>query len=171
MDQKIFEKYISDNGRDVYSFCKYLTKNNEDADDLYQQTFMVAFQKGEIDDSRNPKSYLIAIAANIWNNSIRKTMWRSKKANMVLMPDEDMADLSDTKQNVEDKILQDDEASRVRKAVDGLPDKFKIVIVMYYTEEMSIGDIAEALNIPLGTVKSRMNKAKKLLKERLTYEG
>ena len=58
----------------------------------------------------------------------------------------------------------------LRKAVAELPDKFRVVILMYYMEEMSITDIANALRIPAGTVKSRMNKARKILKEKMDYD-
>ena len=170
MNSDSFEKYISDYGKDVYSFCRYLTGNVDDADDLYQQTFLVAFQKGEIDDGRNPKSYLITIAANIRNNSIRKKLWRSKKANVIYMADEDLVQIEDSAQSVEESVEKKDEAAELRRLVDKLPDKLRIVILMYYMEEMSVDEIALALSIPAGTVKSRMHKAKKLLKERLDYE-
>ena len=61
MDPVALEKYINEYGREVYSFCMYLTRNKEDADDLYQQTFLVAYEKNSIDENKNPKSYLITI--------------------------------------------------------------------------------------------------------------
>ena len=165
MDSGRFEKYIEDYGRDVYSFCLYLTKARDDADDLYQQTFLVAFEKNEIEEGRNPKSYLISIAANIWNNTKRKRLWRAKSVNVVDIEDENLEQVSDGKESVEDKVVRSAEEEKLRQLVDKLPEKMRIVIVMYYMEEMSVEDIARALGIPAGTVKSRMNKARNILKE------
>lgn len=165
MDSVKFEKYIEDYGRDVYSFCMYMTRDKDDADDLYQQTFLVAFEKNEIEEGWNPKSYLITIAANLWNNTKRKRLRRAANSNMVYLEDDSIEQLPDTGESVEDSVIHKEEEEKLRKLVDKLPEKMRIVIVMFYMEEMSIEDIALALGIPEGTVKSRMNKARKILKE------
>lgn len=164
------EKYIEEYGKDIYSFCMYLTKNRFDADDLYQQTFLVAYEKGSIDSDKNPKSYLITIAVNIWNNQIRKTMWRRKKADIIQYDEDALERIEDKDGSIEEELIDKEEKNRIRKIVDTLPDKMRIVILMFYMEDMSIEDIAAALKIPAGTVKSRLFKAKKILKEKMAYE-
>ena len=67
-------------------------------------------------------------------------------------------------------MISRDEKDKLRRLVAALPDKYRAVILMYYMEEMSIDDIASALRIPAGTVKSRMNKARKILKEKMAYD-
>lgn len=172
MDSTMLEKCILDYGKDVYSFCLYMTRNKETAEDLYQQTFLVAVEKGELDENRNPKSYLISIAANLWNNQKRKYLWRKKKANVVYFQDEDLTKLSSDDETVEETIVKQDEVELVRSLVNKLPDKMRIVILMYYMEEMSVDEIAKALHIPSGTVKSRMYQAKNRLKGGMVqYEG
>lgn len=170
MESVSIEKYIEEYGKDVYSFCMYLTKNRFDADDLYQQTFLVAYEKGSIDSDKNPKSYLITIAVNIWNNQIRKTMWRRKKADIIQYDEYALERIEDKDGSIEEELIDKEEKNRIRKIVDTLPDKMRIVILMFYMEDMSIEDIAAALKIPAGTVKSRLFKAKKLLKEKMAYE-
>ncbi len=167
MNREQIEKYIYEYGRDVYSFCTYLTRKKEDADDLYQQTFLVVIQKSDLDDDKNPKSYLISIAANIWNNHKRKYLWRKKKADIVYLQSEDMESIADEGESTCETVVKHDEMETVRKFVDQLPDKMKIVVLMYYMEELSVDEIAKALNIPIGTVKSRMHQAKARLRERL----
>ena len=72
----------------------------------------------------------------------------------------------------EDEFIKREELIKVRKLVNELPDKMKIVILMYYMEDMSIDEISKTLDIPVGTVKSRLHQSKKKLKERLSiYEG
>lgn len=172
MNLNMIEKYMREYGKDVYSFCLYVTRNKEHADDLYQQTFLVALEKGDIDDTGNPKSYLISIAVNLWNNQKRKYLWRKKKANIIYFQDEDLTQLADGAATVEETVVKKDEIEMVRSLVNKLPDKMRIVILMYYMENMSIEEIATALHIPSGTVKSRMHQAKSRLKEgMIQYEG
>ena len=80
-----------------------------------------------------------------------------------------MSQIADKECSVEDEVERRQEKERVRKSVLLLPDKQRVVILMYYMEDMSIEEIASALKIPAGTVKSRMNKAKSMLKERLCH--
>lgn len=165
------EKYINEYGRDIYSYCIYITGDKYSADDLYQQTFLTAFEKDTIDPDRNPKSYLITIATNLWNNQRRKYLWRRRKADTVCFQDISEMELPDTLSSVEDEALHKEYLQQLRLEVQGLPDKFRVVILMFYMEELSMEDISTALNIPVGTVKSRLHNAKIRLKERLTrYE-
>ncbi len=165
MNSTFLEKCIEDYGKDVYSFCLYMTRNRETAEDLYQQTFLVAWEKGELDENRNPKAYLISVAVNLWKNQKRKYFWRNKKANIIYFQDEDLTQLTSDAETVEETVVKQDEMELVRNLVNQLPDKMRIVILMYYMEEMSVDEIAEALHIPSGTVKSRMHQAKSRLKE------
>ena len=130
MDSERFEKYIEQFGRDVYAFCLYLTRNKEDADDLYQQTFLVAFEKNEIEEDGNPKSYLITIASNIWNNVKRKRARREKNFGTACLDDEEVELLESTKISVEDEVISKEEKDKLRRLVMALPDKFRTVILM-----------------------------------------
>ena len=171
MNSKKMEEYIEEYGKDVYSFCVYLTRSRQDADDLYQQTFLVAFEKNEIDETLKPVSYLLSIAANLWNNQKRKYLWRKKKANIIYFQEENLEQIAEDAQTVEEAMIKCDERELVRKAVDELPDKMRVVVLMYYMEDLSMEEIAKALGIPTGTVKSRLHQAKARLKERMVgYE-
>ena len=172
MDQDLMKKYIEDYGKDIYSFCVYLTGSRDKADDLYQQTFLTAIEKGSLDDTQNPKAYLIAIAVNLWKNQKKKYAVRNKKANIIYLETDNPEQLADGSESVEEQLIREEEKRLVRKLVDNLPDKLRIVILMFYMEEMSLLEISKALHIPVGTVKSRMHQAKSRLKERMsTYEG
>lgn len=167
MHSDIFEKYIEKYGTDIYSFCVYLTRNKNDAEDLYQQTFLTAVEKDELVGVQNPKSYFISIAVNLWNNQKRKFLWRKKKADIVYFQDDNLEQLADHAQTVEEQVLRQEEIESVRKCIIGLPDKMRIVILLYYRENLTIDEIALLLKIPSGTVKSRMHQAKNKIKERL----
>ncbi|MBR0146206.1 MAG: RNA polymerase sigma factor [Eubacterium sp.] len=167
-DQKrTIGQIITEYGKQIYSFCVYITGDRDAADDLYQQTFLVAIEKEEIDTDRNPKSYLLSIAVNLWNNHKRKYLWRRKRADVVYFDEGDAEQLQDDSLSVEEDVERREEIERIRQTVQTLPDKLRVVILMHFMEELSVEEISGILGIPEGTVKSRIHKAKKVLKERL----
>lgn len=167
MNKETAERYVNEYGKNLYSFCRYCTRDLDAANELYQQTFLVAFEKDELEENANPVSYLITIAVNLWKNRLRKAAWRKKIADVRAAGEEELAQIADAGPSVEEEVEQKQERERVRECVRKLPEKYRIVILMFYMEDMSIAEIASALKIPEGTVKSRMNMAKKMLKESL----
>ena len=169
MTKTELENCIWEYGKDVYSFCRSLTLNLQEADDLYQDTFLKAMELiHDIDYEKNPKSYLLSIALRIWKNKKRKYAWRNRIANVFSMTDE--LDLDDTEEPVfspEHELLKKEETDLVRQAVNKLPEKLKIPILLFYMEDLPIVQIASVLKIPVGTVKSRLYQARKLLEKEL----
>lgn len=159
-------------GRAIYGFCHKLAKNVNDTDDLYQETFLKALELcHKIDKENNPKGFLIAIAIGIWKNKCRKYGRRQRIA-----PSEEFCEdtssgyILKSESTPEDIVMSNELSAIVQMAVDTLNVKFKIPLYMYYTAEMSIEDIASSLKIPQGTVKSRLHKARKTLKNLLQLE-
>ena len=163
----LIERLIREYGKDIYSFCVYLTGSRDQADDLYQQTFLTAMEKEDIREEDNPKSYLLSIAANLSNNRCRKLF----RHNDVSIEDEGFNEVADPSGSVEDDVIANVMREAIRKAVMELPLKIRGTVVLFYMEDMGIGDIARTLQISEGTVKSRLHNAKKKLRERLAlYE-
>lgn len=170
MDKREVGNLITDYGKSLYSFCLYTTKDRELADDLYQQTFLTVMEKNDVCLDENPKAYLIAIAVNIWKNRIRKIAWRKRIADVTFVEEEELFQIAVGGRSVEEEVVKRQEEEKVRREVLKLPEKQRVVILMFYMENMSIEEIASALKIPAGTVKSRMSSAKSILKERLNNE-
>ena len=170
-DMADMEQYINEYGKAVYSYCVYLTGDRDAADDLYQQTFLTVFEKvkdgQEIDADRNPKSYLLTVTTNLWNNQRRKYLWRRKKVDVDTFRDVSELEVPEEGLSVEDAAIKNEKLQEVRLAVQNLPDKYRVVILMFYMEELSVEEIGKALSIPLGTVKSRLHKAKSMLQSKL----
>ncbi len=81
MDVRQLEQCIQEYGKDIYAFCSQLTRNRQEAEELYQDTFLKAMELvKQIDSKKNPKSYLASIALRIWKNQRRKYAWRSRIA-------------------------------------------------------------------------------------------
>ncbi len=167
------EQCIRDYGRELYSFCLYLTGNVQEAEDLYQDTFLKALELRErMDAQYNPKSYLISVALHLWKNKKRKYAWRMRIAGTrqlveACTEDEQAAEPGSCEASVEEQILQKEVMLQVRKAVAELEEKYRIPVYLYYTAQLSVGEISRILKIPEGTVKTRLHKARKLLKTKL----
>ena len=150
-------------GNSVYRFCRGLTYSKEDADDLFQETFLKAFeQQSKVSVSDNPQNFFFSTSLYIWKSWKRKHARRKR-----LAPAEPLDENIANNVEMEDAFIAQEESRIVREAVEALPDKFKIPIILYYTIEMSVPDIALTLKLPAGTVKSRLFKARKLVEKGL----
>lgn len=69
--------------------------------------------------------------------------------------------------SIETEVLRAEERRQVQRAVDTLPEKYRVVVLLYYMEELPLAQIASLLHIPSGTVKSRLYQARKLLRQKL----
>lgn len=166
------EQFIAEYGADIYSFCCCLTGSRQEADDLYQETFLRAVEKQKhLDMSGSPKSYLLSVAVYLWKNQRRKAGWRRRIADTEYYGREDteMSREDSSDDLPEQKVIRQEMQKTVRAAVLRLPDKMKVTVLLYYMEERSVEEIAEILRIPKGTVKSRLHQARKILRKELEY--
>ncbi len=168
MKQEELENYIYTYGKDLYSFCCCMTHSRQEADDLYQDTFLKVFEMGEkLVIRSNPKSFLMSIALNLYRNYKRKLSVRQRIAGTADYEDEMVNSVVSTQRAVEDAMVSDEERGIVRQMVQKLPDKYRIPILLYYMEELSITEIAGILQMSENTVKTRLRRAKKILREKL----
>ncbi|MBE5923797.1 MAG: RNA polymerase sigma factor [Lachnospiraceae bacterium] len=170
METYEFSSLIDEYGNCIYRFCKGMTYTTEDAEDLYQQTFLIAFEKRhKLDRKGNVKAYLMQIASNLWK-SHKTTYARHERIAPTVSYDDMEIDIADDNMDISEKIVSDDEKKKLKDCIDKLPDKLKQVVVMFYGSELSIEEISKALHIPKGTVKSRLHNAKEQLKNMLEGE-
>ena len=165
MTMKELERCIEAYSKDIYTFCLWLAKNQEYADDLYQDTFLTAMEViDRIDIEENMKSYLLSISIRIWKNRKRKWAWRNRIAPTAEIADDFNVDLACEEK---DRVLEGEKSAVLKSAIAALPEKYRVIILLYYMEEMPQEKIAEILHVPTGTVKSRLYAARKLLKSEL----
>lgn len=163
----------------LYNYGYYLTKNEDDANDLVQDTFVKAFRFIEnFQEGTNEKAWLFKIMKNGFINDYRKK--NSKPVHFsfdtVIETNEDGTerDLNlITNKSLEDstdnyKGLLGDEVTR---ALDHLPGDYRQILVLADIEEFSYEELSDILEIPIGTVRSRLFRARNLLKEKLRTYG
>ncbi|MBM4066737.1 MAG: sigma-70 family RNA polymerase sigma factor [Planctomycetes bacterium] len=175
--RKEFEDIAMEHIDSLYSMAIRLVFNKEEAEDLVQETYLKAyrffdtFQKGT-----NIKAWLFKILRNTFINKYRKAVnlpseifyedVESVNSNLSYKQESDSGELTDTlesKYNELGNLMEDD----VKRAVDSLPIEYKEAILLSDVEELSYSDIAEITNVPIGTVKSRLNRGRKLLQKSL----
>lgn len=169
MTKPELELYIQEYGTALYSFCRYLTSNVQEAEDLYQDTFLKAMELNEkIDALQNPKGYLLAVAVRIWKNRKRKYAWRKRIVDEQVLPENrDDITYEQAEASPEEQLLCKEEIQAVREAVQKLPKRLQVIVLLYYMESLSVAQVASVVKIPKGTVKSRLHQARKLLEKEL----
>ena len=116
---------------------------------------------------RNPKSFLMSVAINLYRNYKRKLSIRQRIIGIGIELEEEITEVPSMEQLTEEKVVAKEACQMVRQAVEKLPDKYKIPILLFYMEDLAIADISEILKLPEGTIKSRIHRAKKILKQKL----
>ncbi len=169
------EKCIDLYGKDIYGFCRQITGNREEGEDLYQDTFMKALElKKKIHMDQNPKSYLLSIAIRIWKNRRRKYAWRQRITRCESITEEMTQDRSGEENadgEPERTVLIWEEQELVKRSILSLEERYRIPVYLYYSAELSVKEIAQILKLPEGTVKSRLHKARVMVKERMEADG
>lgn len=159
----MIDEYIRRYGRRLYGLCRSLCPNPFDADDLYQETWLrVVKHIGKYDPGREFEPWLTRICVNAYRTALRR---RSRSPMLEFSSGEE-----------QERFLQSVPAPEERdygplyEAVGELPDKLRLAVVLFYFRGQDLASAAEILSVPVGTVKSRLNRARKLLKEALADE-
>lgn len=166
-------EYVELYGHDLYNFALRLTLNKSEAEDLFQQTWLKVVNNIEKYSEDNFRSWLFKICSNQFKDNYRK-----KKRYSKLVKD-DYADgkikdyVLNSADSGEDTLLhveRRDIKIIMLDKINNLPEKQREPILMFYYRSMKYEEIATALNVPVGTVRSRINTAKKALKNQMEGE-
>ena len=158
---------------ELFNLCFRLTLNKHDAEDLFQQTWVKATKSAEKYDHQSFKQWLFQICLNQFRDNYRQ--YRKRRA----MIQDDFESTStkeyvlmavESNESVEMQIERKHIQALIIANIDKLPHLQKVPVVLYYYQQMKYSDIAIVLGIPEGTVKSRINTAKKKLKNVLEGE-
>lgn len=171
-DRREFEKLASDNMDRLFATALRLTRSVPDAEDLVQEALVRAFAAfPRIDPKGNMRAYLFRVLTNIFINNYRH--------GRIVRNVNDLAKLglldgrlysSECQKRWSDphvRFLHTNISPRVEAALDALPDKFRCVLVMADLMDMTYAQISEQLDIPAGTVMSRLFRARRHMRRQL----
>ncbi len=160
-DREAFERLFDCHREVVMSMLTRLTGNTYDACDLMQETFIKAFLNISKYDSRYRFSqWIVTIARNTFIDHLRHRDTRDDSLTIDPTRTSDLA-----VDNPEEKIIIDEQRREIEHNIDALSRNYKKIIEMRYYQGLSYEEIAEELSIPVGTVKTRLFRAKERLNE------
>jgi RNA polymerase sigma-70 factor (ECF subfamily) len=162
----VYHKLVEDHYESLYRFAYRLSGTENDARDLVQETYRRAFEAiNQLRDKAAARSWLFKILLNCYRQRRRQDMLVSYCSPEDLYDREDQRHKGSEGQT--DEEYYDIEPQRLQQAIEELDEVFRIPLLLFYMEEFSYRDIADQLGIPLGTVMSRLNRAREHLRRRL----
>ena len=148
----------------AYNLARWLTRNDADAEDVVQEAYLRAFRFFGGFHGEDGRAWLLGIVRNTSYTWLQQN--RSAQLNTPL--DDELHAVKSDDVNPEELLLQKADAQMLRQAVEELPSEFREVLVLRELEEMSYKQIAVVADLPLGTVMSRLARARKRLQQSLT---
>jgi RNA polymerase sigma-70 factor (ECF subfamily) len=154
----------------LYNYALRITNNPEDANDLVQETFLKAFRFWEsYEKGTNIRAWMFRIMKNSYINRYRREVREpeiveyEEGKNLATGLHDETGEKSDVQDLVFANLLDDEIAT----AVASLPDEFRTVVILCDIEGLTYEEVAEFMECPLGTVRSRLHRGRKLLRKRL----
>jgi len=149
----------------IYSTALRLTRNRDNAEDLVQEALLRAFEAYERFDGKNFKAWVLKILTNLYINKYRA----ARRSPTVESLDEGAASemIASGEAEPSEELLEGVMSEQVEEALAQLPEEYRTAVLLCDVEGMSYGDIAEALEVPIGTVRSRIARGRAMLRNLL----
>ena len=172
-DRQAFDEIMSLHEKQVYGFSLSLLKNKnyEEASDITVEAFVRAFKAiANFRNDCNFSSWLLTIVKNVYIDRLKANQKHDHVSlDADIQTDEGtiQREIKDENATPEETVESEERSKQIWAVVDTLPEIQKAPIKMYFLEGLGYEEIAEALKVPVGTVKSRINRAKVALEEKL----
>ncbi len=169
-DEKAYETLLSKYKNLVYTIMIKMVRNPQEAEDLTQEAFMKAFNSlASFNEEFAFSTWLMKIATNNCIDFLRKKKLRTYSIHEPIQYKDEKVeiDIADTEPSPEKSLLQEERKKVLENAIKELPERYRYVIILRHKEEKSYEEIAEILNLPLGTVKAQIFRAREMLNKKL----
>ena len=161
-ERDCFEKYLSPHVPMIYKSAIRMCGNPNDAQDLVQETLVSAIKNfHQVHDPEKSKYWMFSILRNHFLKNIDKTKKRAE------VEFESVCDKLSNNDHPEKDFLRTEVKNNIQEILDKLDERLKVALVMFYFDGQSYKEISDSLNIPNGTVMSRIARAKVYLKREL----
>jgi RNA polymerase sigma-70 factor, ECF subfamily len=160
-EQERFERTVLPHLRAAYNLARWLTRNPEDAEDVVQEAYLRALKFFGGFRGGDSKAWLLTIVRHA-----SYTAWqRGRAARATVGLDDAMEDVEDDALGPEDLLLQRASGAAVAEALEELPIEFREALVLRELEGLSYKEMAQVTQLPIGTVMSRLARARKRLRQ------
>ncbi|HUP70507.1 MAG TPA: sigma-70 family RNA polymerase sigma factor [Acidimicrobiales bacterium] len=172
--QALFVEQAMEHMPSLYSAALRMTRNPADAEDLVQETYLKAYRSfASFQQGTNLKAWLYRILTNTFINSYRAKKRRPEQTDV-----DDVEELflyrrlggleaAAAGRSAEDEVLESFTESEVKEALEALPDQFRMAVLLADVEGFSYKEIATILDVPIGTVMSRLHRGRRALQKAL----
>jgi RNA polymerase sigma-70 factor (ECF subfamily) len=149
----------------LYNFARWLVHDSNEADDLVQETYLKALRSfASFQSDTNFRAWIFQILKNSFLSSRSKL---ERRVTVAMDPDEDGRELAVDSETPETILMNRSDSKRMQCAIEDLPVHYRETLLLCEVEEMSYQEIAEVLSIPIGTVMSRLARARKAVRQSL----
>lgn len=169
-DQKAYTKLVEQHKKAIFHIINKIVRNDEAANDLVQETFMKAFSSlATYRSEYRFSTWLYKIAANASIDYLRKRRIHALSLDRPMETKDGTVEIEvpDYSYHPELDLMRKQQRVSIEEAIDSLPKKYRDVIVYRHKDDKSYEEIADLLEIPVGTVKARIFRARELLKKKL----
>lgn len=166
-DLSAFEQLLFLYERAVFNYLLRLVNHWQDAQDITQETFIKVYKSlAALDPDKSPKAWIFTIATHTAYDWLRK----KQKSREFFVDDPETLETIQPDLSYE-KVERSEESKQLKEALLRLKPLYRAVLLLYYQQELRYGEIAQALSLPLNTVKTYLRRAKQALKQELSvYE-
>jgi len=170
-DHEAFAGLVTIHEKQVYNLCLRMTGDPEDAMDLSQEAFLKAWRGLRFYKFESAFStWLYRLTSNVCIDHLRRQK-RRPAVSLTVGDEEEELDVPDTEPLPEEQVLQNETQSAVAAAMNQLEEEFRLILTLRVVEERSYEEIADILDLKVGTVKSRIARARIKLKKILLQNG
>lgn len=171
-DQADFERDAMQYAPQLYSAALRMTRNSADAEDIVQETFLKAYRAYDsFEEGTNLKAWLYRILTNTYINKYRKQQRRPSEVELGELQDlylfRRLGESSGASYSAEKEALDQFVDTDIIEALESLPESFRMPVVLADVDGFSYKEIADILDIPIGTVMSRLHRGRKALQRKL----
>jgi RNA polymerase sigma-70 factor (ECF subfamily) len=152
-----FEETVLPHLNAAYNLARWLTRNGDDAEDVVQEAYLRAFRSFDTFEGQDSRAWLLAVVRNTCFSMLRK--------NRPTVEFDESYTAADASPDAESTMIARDAMASLQGCLEGLPLEFREVIVLRELEEMSYKEIAEVARVPVGTVMSRLARARMRLQQ------
>ena len=177
-DQARFAELAMEHMGSLYSAALRMTRNPSDAEDLVQETYLKAYRAfGTFQEGTNLKAWLYKILTNTFINSYRARKRRPEQTELDEVEDLYLyrrlggLEAAAAGRSAEEEVLDSFTDVEVKEALESLPETFRMAVLLADVEGFSYKEIAEILDVPIGTVMSRLHRGRKALQKALLNFG
>jgi RNA polymerase sigma-70 factor (ECF subfamily) len=163
-ERERFEKALLPHLDAAYNLARWLTRDDHDAEDLVQAAYLRALKFFGGFHGSNSRAWLLTIVRNAYYTTLEQKGARGSATAF----DEEIHGAASNGLDPENQVLREEERQSVRRAVEELPVELREVVVLRELEDLSYKEIAAIAEVPIGTVMSRLARARKRLQQRLS---